>query len=106
MQLLEVAMWRYIKVAVFVVVLVSIAKFFVNAKLEKRADLEIPELVAKEQASLPKMIDDNVELERVSYENKTLHYYATSKIWFERSQADAQSDEQRLRADYCKNLKM
>jgi hypothetical protein len=101
-------MWRYLKLVVIlavVAVVAAIAKNFVQIRLEQRADNAIPQLVAKQQAMLPVKINDRVELTGVSYDNRTLHYEATSKRWMDPSEVDAQLLRQRLRTDYCKNMK-
>jgi len=51
------------------------------------------------------MINQQLELTDLAYDNRTLRYEANSKVWFERSEAEAQSIEQQLRKNYCANMK-
>ena len=98
-------MWRYLKLAVLAVVVIAVGKAVVHAKMGNRADEEIPRLVAQQQALLPQMINEQVELTDLAYDKRTLRYEANSKVWFERSEAEAQSIEQQLRKNYCANMK-
>jgi len=97
-------MWRYLKVFLVAVVVIAVAKTFIHDRQGKRADEEIPRLVAKQQAMLPVKISEQIELTDVSYENRTLHYDAKSSTWFERSPEEAQSVEQGLKTKYCKDM--
>ena len=97
-------MWRYLKIMLIVVVVGAVAKTFVASRQEHRADQEIPKLVAQQQALLPVKLNDNVELTGVSYDNRVLHYEATSKIWMDSAEVDAQALRQGLTAAYCEKM--
>ena len=99
-------MWRYLKIMVIIAVVGAIGKSVVEWRLEKRADTEVPKLVAQQQAMLPVKLNDNVELTDVSYDNRTLHYEATSKVWMDSAEVDAQSLKQNLRTAYCEKMKV
>jgi hypothetical protein len=84
----------------------AVGKSFVAWKLEKRADTEVPKIVAQQQAMLPVKLNDNVELTGVSYDNRTLHYEATSEVWMDSAEVDAQSLRQNLITAYCQKMKV
>jgi hypothetical protein len=97
-------MWRYLKIMLIVIVVGAIAKTFVTSRLENRADEEIPKLVAQQQAMLPVKLNDNLELTDVSYDNRILHYEASSAVWIDSADMDGHALRQGLTAAYCEKM--
>jgi len=94
-------MWRYIKIMVIVAIVGSLAKSAVGWRQEQRTDHDVPALVAKMQATLPRMVSDDIELQSVTYDNRTLHHLMVSKVWFDASPSDNGAARQALVDSYC-----
>jgi hypothetical protein len=61
--------------------------------------------VAELRASLPRMLDKQIRMDRADYDDNTLHYYATSTVSFDDAEAQQAAFERQVRKYYCEDSK-
>ncbi|MDP3927056.1 MAG: hypothetical protein Q8Q84_27375 [Hydrogenophaga sp.] len=62
--------------------------------------------IAESQASLPRMLGKQIQVDRTDYENGMLHYYATSTVSFDKSDPQQAAFDRQVREHYCEQAKM
>lgn len=98
-------MLRTIKVLFFFVVVGVALKAFTHKAAERHADSEIPQLVAAEQAKLPRMLTKELRMDNLSYENRIMRVDVASLVTVEYSADDKTRLQELMRSNYCEKMK-
>jgi hypothetical protein len=61
--------------------------------------------VAELQASVPRMLGDQIRIDRMTYDGSTLHYFATAMVSMDVAGAGQAGIDQIVRKHYCENAK-
>jgi len=61
----------------------------------------VQKAVAESQASLPRVLGDQIRINGADFDKKTLHYGATSLSWFDGAGPQRAELEQKVRKHYC-----
>lgn len=95
-------MWRSFKSQFFLLVIfVPIMMLARQGKLHL-ADNDIPRRVASIRTTLPQKLGDSLELQNISYENRTIHYDVIAMSFFEKSTFEEGAFHDAVLNQYCK----
>lgn len=98
----DLAMGSFTKLFVFIMAAGLLSGVYLKNRAATNVDSALPKQIAAIKASLPKMIaGDVLELQDISYENRTIHYDVLSKRWFDMARLHEEDFNRNVRTEYC-----